>query len=129
MLGTTPIFVGIIATLVGLERLGSGVLARRRGLLRGVGLIAAGASGGLSGSLLGDVLAVATAATWAAYSVAVAPLMKTLLAVPDQLARARDRLGPARLREHPADRLAEHRRVRLDDGRSPSPSRSWGRSS
>ncbi len=76
VLGTTPIFVGIIATVVGLERLGLAFWIAAAVSFAGVGLIAAGASGGLSGSLLGDGLAVATAATWGAYSVAVAPLMK-----------------------------------------------------
>ena len=76
VLGTTPIFVGIIATVVGLERLGTAFWVAAAVSFAGVGLIAAGASGGLSGSLLGDGLAIATAATWGAYSVAVAPLMR-----------------------------------------------------
>jgi drug/metabolite transporter (DMT)-like permease len=42
----------------------------------GVALIALGKSGGVSGSLEGDLLGVATAATWAAYTVMVAPLMR-----------------------------------------------------
>jgi drug/metabolite transporter (DMT)-like permease len=42
----------------------------------GVGLVAAGSGGQLSGDLGGILLAVATAATWAAYSVAIAPLMR-----------------------------------------------------
>jgi drug/metabolite transporter (DMT)-like permease len=42
----------------------------------GVVLIAFGKAGGVSGSLKGDLLGVATAATWAAYSVAIAPLMR-----------------------------------------------------
>jgi len=76
VLGTTPIFVGILATLVGLERPGSAFWIAAVVSFVGVGLIAAGASGGLSGRLLGDALAVATAATWAAYSVSIAPLMR-----------------------------------------------------
>ena len=76
VLGTTPIFVGVIALLVGLERpAGAFWLATAVSFL-GVGLIASGSKGGLSGDLLGDVLAVGTAATWAAYSVAIAPLMR-----------------------------------------------------
>ena len=43
----------------------------------GVALIALGKSGGVSGSLKGDALGVATAATWAAYTVAIAPLMRS----------------------------------------------------
>jgi drug/metabolite transporter (DMT)-like permease len=76
VLGTTPIFVGILATLTGLERPGSAFWMAAVVSFVGVGLIAAGASGGLSGRLLGDALAVATAATWAAYSVSIAPLMR-----------------------------------------------------
>ena len=35
-----------------------------------------GSSGGVSGDLRGDLLGIATAATWAGYSVAIAPLMQ-----------------------------------------------------
>ncbi len=42
----------------------------------GVALIALGKSGGVSASLKGDLLGIATAATWAAYTVAIAPLMR-----------------------------------------------------
>ncbi len=76
VLGTTPIFVGIIATLVGLERPGRAFWIAAAVSFVGVGLIAGGASGGIDGDLLGDGLAVATAATWGAYSVAIAPLMR-----------------------------------------------------
>jgi drug/metabolite transporter (DMT)-like permease len=76
VLGTTPVFVGILATVFGLERLGSAFWVAAAVSFAGVGLIAAGASGGMSSDLLGDALAVATAATWAGYSVAVAPLMR-----------------------------------------------------
>jgi drug/metabolite transporter (DMT)-like permease len=76
VLGTTPIFVGIIAVIFGLEHLGRAFWVAAAVSFVGVGLIAAGASGGHSGSLLGDFLAIATAATWSAYSVAIAPLMR-----------------------------------------------------
>jgi drug/metabolite transporter (DMT)-like permease len=42
----------------------------------GVALVAAGSHGKLSADLKGDGLAVGGAATWAAYSVAIAPLMR-----------------------------------------------------
>ncbi len=42
----------------------------------GVGLVAAAASGGLSSSLGGDLIAIATAFTWAAYTVSIRPLMR-----------------------------------------------------
>lgn len=76
VLGTTPIFVGIIATLIGIERLGQPFWAAALVSFLGVGLIAAGGNGAVSGGLLGDALAVSTAATWAAYSVAITPLMR-----------------------------------------------------
>jgi drug/metabolite transporter (DMT)-like permease len=76
VLGTTPIFVGIIATVIGLERLGQAFWVAAAVSFLGVGLIAAGANGAVSGSLLGDALAVSTAATWAGYSVAIAPLLR-----------------------------------------------------
>jgi drug/metabolite transporter (DMT)-like permease len=76
VLGTVPIFVGIIATLVGLERPGRAFWVAAAVSFLGVGLIAAGAHGAASGSLLGDAVAVATAATWAGYSVAIAPLLR-----------------------------------------------------
>ena len=41
----------------------------------GVALVALG-SGGVSGDVKGDLLAIGTAATWAAYSVAITPLMR-----------------------------------------------------
>jgi drug/metabolite transporter (DMT)-like permease len=76
VLGTTPIFVGIIAVIFGLEHLGRAFWVAAAVSFVGVGFIAAGASSARSGSVLGDVLAVATAATWAAYSVSIAPLMR-----------------------------------------------------
>jgi drug/metabolite transporter (DMT)-like permease len=76
VLGITPIFIGILATLLGLERLSRTFWAAAAISFVGVGLVAAGAGGGFSTDILGDVLAVATAATWGAYSVAIAPLMR-----------------------------------------------------
>jgi drug/metabolite transporter (DMT)-like permease len=76
ILGTTPIFVGVIATAIGLERLTSTFWIAAIISFVGVALVAAGASTGFSSDLFGDVLAVGTAATWAAYSVTIAPLMR-----------------------------------------------------
>jgi drug/metabolite transporter (DMT)-like permease len=76
VLGTVPIFVGIFATLVGLERPGRAFWIAAAVSFFGVGLIAAGAGGAVSSGLLGNALAVATAATWAGYSVAIAPLLR-----------------------------------------------------
>jgi len=76
ILGATPVFVGIIASLIGLERLPRVFWVAALVSFFGVGLVALGSSGGLSSSLGGDVLAVMTAVTWAGYSVAIAPLMR-----------------------------------------------------
>src|SRR3954471_19481605 len=76
ILGATPIFVALIAFAVGLERLHAGFWVAAVVSFGGVGLIALGNEGGVSGSIKGDLLGVATAATWAAYTVAIAPLMR-----------------------------------------------------
>jgi drug/metabolite transporter (DMT)-like permease len=77
ILGSTPIFAALFAFSVGLERLGGRFWLATLVSFAGVALVAAGAGGGgLSTDVKGDALAVGTAATWAAYSVAVAPLMR-----------------------------------------------------
>jgi drug/metabolite transporter (DMT)-like permease len=76
ILGSTPIFAALFAFTVGLERLGRRFWLATLVSFAGVALVGAGAGGGLSADFRGDALAVATAATWAAYSVAVAPLMQ-----------------------------------------------------
>jgi drug/metabolite transporter (DMT)-like permease len=75
MLGTTPIWVAIIATAAGFERVQRSFWAAAALSFAGVGLVAAG-TGGLSARLGGDALAVFTAMTWAGYSTAIAPLMR-----------------------------------------------------
>ncbi len=74
-LGTTPIFIGVMASVIGLERMGRGFWAATIVSLAGVAMVASG-SGGFSGRLVGDGLAVLTAATWAGYSVLITPLMR-----------------------------------------------------
>jgi drug/metabolite transporter (DMT)-like permease len=76
VLGSTPVFVGLMAMAVGLERVDRRFWVAAAIAFAGVGLVAAGSGGGVSGNVGGDVLAVATAATWAGYSVAIAPLMQ-----------------------------------------------------
>src|SRR5438128_1051951 len=77
ILGTIPIFTALIARAFGLERLSRTFWAASAVSFAGVALVAVGSGGGLSGDLAGDLLGLGTAATWAAYSVAVAPLMRT----------------------------------------------------
>jgi drug/metabolite transporter (DMT)-like permease len=77
VLGTIPIFTALIARAFGIERLSRRFWAASAVSFAGVALVAAGSGGGLSGDVAGDLLAVATSATWAAYSVTIWPLMRT----------------------------------------------------
>src|ERR671937_732934 len=77
ILGSTPIFAALIARAAGLERLSRLFWVASIVSFAGVALVAIGRGGGVSGDGAGDALAVATAATWAAYSVVVAPLMRS----------------------------------------------------
>lgn len=77
VLGAIPIFAGLLGLVLGTE-----VPTRRFWVAAavsavGVGLVAAGSGGELGSDLGGILLGLATAATWAAYSVTVAPLMRT----------------------------------------------------
>jgi drug/metabolite transporter (DMT)-like permease len=77
ILGMTPIFAAIIASLVGLEQLtGRFWVATLIGFV-GVALVALGSGGDLSSDLGGDLLAIVLAVSWAAYSVTIAPLMRS----------------------------------------------------
>lgn len=78
LLGAIPIVAGLLGLVTGSERpsarfwLGAAVSSV------GVALVALGAPGEVSGGALGILLGLATAATWALYSVAVTPLMRTV---------------------------------------------------
>ena len=63
------------ATVSGVERVTAQVLVAGAVSIVGVGLVIAGAGGALSSNLKGDVLALTAVATWALYTVTVAPLM------------------------------------------------------
>jgi drug/metabolite transporter (DMT)-like permease len=76
LFGTLPIFTALIARLVGVEQLGNRFWTAAVLSFGGVALVTAGSDGGLSGNVLGNMLAVLGAATWGAYSVALAPLMQ-----------------------------------------------------
>jgi len=76
LLGATPVFMGLIALALGLERLQRTYWIGAAITFAGVALIAIASGGGLSGSLLGNLLGIGTAATWAGYSTAIAPLMR-----------------------------------------------------
>ena len=76
LFGTLPIFTALISRAVGVERLGSRFWIAAVLSFAGVALVAVGSGGGLSADVKGDMLAVLGAASWAAYSVAIAPLMR-----------------------------------------------------
>ncbi len=76
LFGSCPMFVGLISVVfrqADLHRsfwIGAGLT------FAGVALIAGGAGGGLVSGWKGDLLAIALAITWAAYTIAIAPLMR-----------------------------------------------------
>jgi len=76
LFGTLPIFTALISRLVGIERLGRRFWIAASVSFAGVVLVTAGSGKSVSSNLGGDLLAVLGAATWGAYSVAIAPLMR-----------------------------------------------------
>jgi DME family drug/metabolite transporter len=76
LLGATPAFAAFIALGLGLERMSRRFWLASAVSFAGVGLVALGAGSDVTATWLGIALGIATAATWAAYSVAVAPLME-----------------------------------------------------
>ncbi|MHB8469459.1 MAG: DMT family transporter [Gaiellaceae bacterium] len=75
LLGTTPVFIGLISVVLGLEHLARGFWAGAALTFAGVALIAV-AAGGISADLNGVLIAIGTAFTWACYTVTIAPLMR-----------------------------------------------------
>ena len=73
--GTMPVLTGLFAWLSGIERLHGRFWLAAAACFGGVVLVAVGAKGGVSGNVWGYLLAFIGAVTWAAYSVAAAPLM------------------------------------------------------
>jgi drug/metabolite transporter (DMT)-like permease len=73
--GTLPILTALFAAAGGIERLHGRFWLAAAVSFSGVCLVAVGASEGISGHLLGYALVLFATATWAAYSVAIAPLM------------------------------------------------------
>jgi drug/metabolite transporter (DMT)-like permease len=76
IMGMTPIFTAIVASIVGLERLTRGFWGATAVGFAGVAMVAVGSGGELSSDLGGDMLALTLAASWACYSVLIAPLMR-----------------------------------------------------
>jgi len=77
VLGAIPIFAALFGLALGTERPTPRFWLAALVSAVGVGLVAAGSGGELASSLGGILLGLSTAATWAAYSVVVAPLMRT----------------------------------------------------
>ena len=77
LLGAIPIFTALLGLALGRERLRPRFWLAAGISAVGVALVAIGSGGDVSGGYLGVVLGLSTCATWAAYSVAVAPLMRT----------------------------------------------------
>jgi len=75
LLGATPIIAALIGLSLGLERLSRRFWIAAAVSLAGVGLVAVGSESSFSSDFRGFALGMATAATWAGYSVAIAPLM------------------------------------------------------
>ena len=76
LFGTLPIFTALIARAVGIEQLSRRFWIAAALSFGGVAFVTAGSGESISGNIWGDVLALIGAATWAGYSVALAPLMR-----------------------------------------------------
>jgi drug/metabolite transporter (DMT)-like permease len=76
LFGTLPIFTALIARAFGIEQLAPRFWIAAALSFSGVVLVTVGSGESISGNIWGDLLAVAGAATWAGYSVALAPLMR-----------------------------------------------------
>jgi drug/metabolite transporter (DMT)-like permease len=76
LFGTLPIFTALFARGSGVEHLSRRFWLAAVVSFAGVALVALGSGGDLSTNLKGDGLAILGSVTWAAYSVAIAPLMR-----------------------------------------------------
>ncbi|HUF02259.1 MAG TPA: DMT family transporter [Gaiellaceae bacterium] len=77
LLGAIPVFAALLGLLLGTETPTSRFWLAAAISFVGVGFVAVGSGGEVSGGYLGILLGLSTGATWAAYSVIVAPLMRT----------------------------------------------------
>jgi drug/metabolite transporter (DMT)-like permease len=77
LMGATPVFIGLLTVALRIERLQRSFWAGALVTILGVAVIAIASGGGsFASGLGGDLLAIGLAITWAAYSVAIAPLMR-----------------------------------------------------
>jgi drug/metabolite transporter (DMT)-like permease len=77
ILAATPMFAALIGLALGTERLSGRFWLGATVSFAGVALVALGSGKQISGDLGGVLLGIFTAATWAAYSIAVTPLMRS----------------------------------------------------
>lgn len=77
LLGAIPIFAALLGLLLGTERPTRRFLLAAAISFAGVALVATGSGGEVSGGFEGVLLGLSTGATWAAYTVTIAPLMRT----------------------------------------------------
>jgi drug/metabolite transporter (DMT)-like permease len=76
LFATCPVFVGLISIAFRQAHVSRAFWVGAGLTFAGVAFIAAGAGGGLVSGWKGDLLAIALAVTWAAYTIAIAPLMR-----------------------------------------------------
>jgi drug/metabolite transporter (DMT)-like permease len=76
ILGATPVFAALLGLVLGTERPSRRFWFGAAVSFAGVALVALGTGAEVSGDVGGVLLGVAAAATWAAYSVAIAPLLR-----------------------------------------------------
>jgi drug/metabolite transporter (DMT)-like permease len=76
LFGTLPIFTAVFAHAVGIDELSRRFWIAAALSFCGVALVTIGSGKSISANVWGDLLAIAGAATWGAYSVALAPLMR-----------------------------------------------------
>jgi drug/metabolite transporter (DMT)-like permease len=76
IMGTTPIFAAIVSSVLGVDRLTGPFWVATAIGFGGVALVALGSGGSLSSDIGGDLLALTLSASWACYSVIIAPLMR-----------------------------------------------------
>jgi drug/metabolite transporter (DMT)-like permease len=76
LFGTTPLFAAVFSQLLGIERLDTRRWLAALLSFTGVGLVAIGATTGLHGSIGGVLLALYAPASFALYSIVLAPLVR-----------------------------------------------------
>jgi drug/metabolite transporter (DMT)-like permease len=76
LLGAVPVFAALLGLWLGMERPSARFWLGATVSFAGVALVGIGAGSEIDGGAAGIALGIATAASWAAYSVAIAPLMR-----------------------------------------------------